>query len=65
MLLLEDAKTTYVDATRALNQVLYTFFVEKEDVNAMSEKVQCAKFKVQGNECSASDGGQFPQRVLV
>ena len=61
----QDVKTTYVDAARALNQVLYAFFVEKEDISAMTEKVQCAKFKGQGTVHSASDDGQFSQRVLV
>lgn len=60
----EDAKSTYVDATKAFNQVLYAFFVVQEDVSAKSDNIRGSKFGQQ-EKALRSDERQFSQSMLV
>jgi hypothetical protein len=43
----QDVKNTYMDATKAWNQVLYAFFVVEEDVvsGSVANKIRGAKFQ--------------------
>lgn len=41
----QDVKNTYMDATKALNQVLHAFFVVEDDVSSMADKIRGAKFQ--------------------
>ncbi|KAL3795258.1 hypothetical protein HJC23_008343 [Cyclotella cryptica] len=49
----EDAKSSYTEATKALNQVMYAFFVIEDDVNAMADKIRGVKFRDQA-KCMSS-----------
>ena len=61
----EDVKSTYSDATKAFNQVLYAFFVVQEDVNAKSDSIRGSKFGQQQENTQRSYERQHSQSMLV
>jgi hypothetical protein len=60
----EDMKSTYADATKAINQVLYAFFVVEEDVNAKANEIRGVKFKEQQRSRLAPED-KFSMNMLV
>lgn len=58
----EDMKNTYADATKAINQVMYAFFVVEDDINAMADKIRGAQFNEQN---ARKPERKFSKSVMV